>query len=195
MRKPSLLDNLRDRAQRAVASNAQALSRLTDLRSTQTAEQRARRFWDVPGKIAYAEQVMEEERLRSIDEARAAGLPDAHNNAYDARRHARATKRIAEVAGPAFAELAGIGHEAHNMLDSMRVHGVAGPYQAGERMPTPGETWDESRMDLESNRVGLDAAINGTPIDESRLPTHPVQSKLGPLYRHPPAGLQGFGRR
>lgn len=180
-----ILQGLSGAANRLVAENAQTLRRLAG--AGLTLEQRAQRPWDIPAKIEIAEQIADEELRR-------AG-PFAHNNTDDAQRHARWSQRTAQAAGPIFAEAAGIAHEAQNVFDSVRAHGVSGPYEPQDRgparprlPPTPGETIDESRMDLRNNAEGRRAALERRQIDPGRLQTAPRTPVVSVLYRHPPAG-------
>lgn len=196
------IDGLRAAAQRRLVDNTRTLARFFDRRpdSPLTLEQRAGRVWDLSAKTAFAERVMDEEINRSFAESAAAGMGRPHNNDFDALRHARASKRIAEVAGPAFATAAGVGHEVDNFVGSLRKHKRAtgdygGPYSHREKSPTPGQTLDEIRMDLRNNLEGVSAAVRGGEIDPGRLQTRVRETPTGPLYRFPPAGLEGLPRR
>ena len=46
-------------------------------------------WWNVPAKLSRAQAIGEEEAARARRVSRAQGLPNSHNNAYDAERHAR----------------------------------------------------------------------------------------------------------
>ena len=192
------MDDLRAAARRKLVANTRTLAQVFDRRpeSPLTLEQRAGRVWDLNAKTAFAQQVMAEEKRRSIVEAGAAGLSDAHNNDFDSLRHARASKRLAEGAGPIFATAAGLKHEFDNFVQSVDEHGrLTGPYDHRIESPTPGQTLDEIRMDLRNNLEGVRAAVRGREIDPRRLQTRVRKTPAGPLYRSPPAGLEGLPRR
>lgn len=196
------MDSVRSAVRRKLVDNTRTLAQFFDRRpdSPLTLEQRAGRVWDLGAKTAFAERVMDEEINRSFADSAAAGMGRPHNNDFDALRHARASKRIAEVAGPAFATAAGVRHEVDNLIDSLRQHKRAtgaygGPYSHREKSPTPGQTLDEIRMDLRNNLEGVSAAVRGGEIDPSRLQTRVREAPTGPLYRHPPAWVEGLPRR
>lgn len=179
-------------ADRMVAQNAHALARLAG--AGLTPEQRAKRVWDIPAKMEVAQEISEQELER-------AG-PFARNNLGDAYRHARWSARTAQATGPLFAKVAGIAHEAENLLDSVRAHGLGGPYDRQDRgpgaerlPPTPGQTIDEIRMDLHNNAEGRRAVREGREIDPRRLQKAPRTPGLAPLYRSPPSGVTFSGRR
>lgn len=196
------MDDLRAVVRRKLVDNTRTLAQFFDRRpdSPLTLEQRAGRAWDLGAKRAFAEQVADEETNRSFLESAAAGMGRPHNNDFDALRHARASKRIAEVAGPAYATAAGVWHEVGDFVGSLREHKRAaedygGPYSHREKSPTPGQTLDEIRMDLRNNLEGVRAAVRGDEIDPRRLQTRVRETPTGPLYRFPPAGLEGLPRR
>lgn len=158
-------------------------------------EERARRPWDIGAKLELSRQIADEELLISKQRAMARGQNHAHNDDLDAMRHARWSQRTAAAAGPVFANLAGIAHEAENLAESVVAHGRAvGPYEPGRRS-TPGETIDEIRMDLHNNAEGRRAAREGRPIDPARLQASPRTPALTALYRYPPAGRTGLPSR
>ena len=148
-------------------------------------ENRAGRWWDVPAKYNFAKEVYDEERTRWAGHS---------NDAGDAMRHAVASQRIADAAGPVFAEAAGLGHEIVNLRRSLLEHGPGGPYDRS-RNPTPGQTFDEMRMDLHNNDEGRRAAREHRPIEAQRLQTLPTTPTYAPLYRSPHASLEGLPRR
>ena len=186
-----MLSLLRGPAQQAIARNAVAL----DGGAPTTLEDRAKRWWDFPAKHELSYRIHDDELRRSIEEARAAGLPNAHNNRFDAMRHARWSQRSAQATGPLFTAAAGVGNELDNLRQSIEAHhGVQGPYDHSH-VPTPGETLDEMGMDMHNNLKGLKAALSGHPIDPRQLKSFPTQPGYAPLYRSPPAGLEGLPRR
>lgn len=189
----SLLGDLSAAASRAVAENAQKLARISG--EGLTLEQRAKRPWDVAAKVDMAQRIRAEEDHR----AWATGVGRPHNDARDAMRHARWSQRTAEAAGPIFAEVAGIAHEAENFVDSLAKHRrVIGPYAregAPDVPPTPGKTMDEIRMDLHNNAEGRRAARDGREIDPTKLRTWPDTPPLSVLYRGPPSGRTFSGSR
>jgi hypothetical protein len=89
-----------------------------------------------PGRnwVQRATRIADEEKARSIAQARAAGV-SAHNNRFDAERHARWTYRMAKELGPTIATIAGIGHEIGNIAHF--------------------EPLGEALMDLHNNGVGI----------------------------------------
>lgn len=179
----SVLDNLTRQAQAVVARNA-ALLNVSG--RGMTVEERARRFYDIPAKVAVARRIEDEERRR-------AGRH--RNDIIDAQRHARWSKGTAEAAGPIFAEMAGIGHEAENIVESLRNHGVSGPYERKGGPPPLGQALDEVRMDLRNNAEGRRAARERREIDPSRLQDAPMTPRQAPLYRRPLNGLSGMPPR
>lgn len=72
------------------------------------------------------------------------------NNRYDAERHARWVYRMAKEIDPVTAYLVSAAYEAKGLLS--------------------GQPFREARMDLNNNRIGLDAARNGKPIPNRRDP-------------------------
>jgi len=175
------LDRLRVRARQAIAQNAPAIARgmgyAPDGSLALPVEDRARRVWDMPAKMEIARKIMRDERRRSED----------HNGPGDAMRHARASQRLTQAIGPVFAEIAGAAHEVEDIGQSIARHGLVGPYDIGG-IPTPSQTINEIPMDLHNNAEGRRAAREGRAIDPARLRTRPSESRLGPLYRSPPAG-------
>ena len=149
------LAGLRAQAQNLIAANALGLGGGAPL----SLEDRAKRPWDLPAKFAAAQQIFDEESRRARVLAGPGG--SAHNNAIDAMRHARASQRLADEAGPGLAALVGVGHE---FVDSLPRFVPGGHWQ-----PT-----SEALMDLRNNAVGLRAAREGVPIDPSKLQTRPV---------------------
>jgi len=189
-----ILGRLREAAQQAIVRNEAALGGAAA--PPPTLEERAKRWWDVPAKYKVASGIAEDERRRSIEAAHAVGLPDAHNNTFDAMRHARWSQRSAEAVGPIFTTAAGLAHEADNLRDSFRRQGVAGPYaRERDKGLTPGKTYDESRMDMHNNLEGIRAALEGRPIDPARLRTFPETPPASALYRYPPTGVEGLPPR
>lgn len=185
------LGALSDAANRVVAENARAFARLSG--AGLTLEERARRPLDFAAKEAVARKIADEELRRANG---------AHNDIGDAERHARWSERTAKATGPLYAEAAGILHEAKNFYDSVREHGLSGPYDRQDRgptqprgLPTPGETLDEIQMDLHNNAEGRRAAREGRAIDPSRLQTAPRTPAYAPLYRSPASGVTFSGRR
>jgi hypothetical protein len=201
MASETLMPELRARAHRQVADNARTMRGGPRSAAPMTVEQRAKRWWDVPAKLEVAGRIMDEETRRAFAEARAAGARRPHNNIHDARRHARASMRIAEAAGPIFAEVAGAAHELQNagdqLMPAIRRRGVGGPYRVEDRDkgPTAGDVADEIRMDLHNNAEGRRAARLGVPIDASRLRSEPVTPAASGLYRTPPEARTGLPPR
>lgn len=101
------------------------------------------------------------------EEARKAFAADpnhqAHNDIYDATRHARWSQRMATAIGPLFSLGAGVQHEADNIWSAGRKHGLRG---LEEVLP-------ESAMDMHNNTVGLQAGLTGRPINPRLLQTNP----------------------
>ena len=110
----------------------------------------AGQFWNLPAKFAAANQIKQEEL---------AEFP-GHNTSGDAMRHAEASRRLAEAAGPVFASAAGLWHEAGNS----RWRALGGD----------GQPLSEAAMDLLNNSRGVDAAMRGVPVDPGRLQTRPL---------------------
>lgn len=192
----NLVSDLSAAASRLVAENEQKLARISG--EGLTLEQRAKRPWDVAAKMDIAQRIAAEEDRRAWE----TGTGRPHNDVRDAMRHARWSQRTAQAAGPIFAEVAGIAHEAKNLYDSVRAHGPSGPYEPQNRggglpplPPTPGQTIDESRMDLRNNAEGRRAAREGRPIDTRRLQAAPDMSALSAIYRYPPAWRASSARR
>ncbi len=85
--------------------------------------------------------------------------PRAHNDIEDARRHAEWSKAVTEKYGAGTAKVAGWAHEIEGALPSNR-----GDTSLGEYIK-------ESRMDLNNNRVGREAAQNNSTINNNDLST------------------------
>lgn len=115
-----------------------------------------KQWWNLQAKIHKARQIAGEELQTSIANAREAGLPDAHNNSYDALRHARWSQRMADEIGPVFARVAGLEHE----LEGSLLHG---------------QGMDEALMDLRNNAEGRRAGAEHRPIDPRNLQSGPSQ--------------------
>lgn len=108
-----------------------------------------RRPWDLAAKYARAEQIGREELLISRLSALAQKLPDSHNNALDARRHARWSQRMSSEIDPVTSFVAGAGHELAGVLY--------------------GQPWAETLMDSRNNAEGRLAAREGRAIDPRNL--------------------------
>lgn len=189
------METLRDRAGRQIVVNVQALK---GGQAPPGAEARAKRWWDLPAKVEVARRIQSDELARSKADARDAGAPNAHNNRFDAMRHARASQRLAEAAGPRFAEVAGNVHEGVNafeqLVPAILDQGIGGPYEVGAGR-TPGQYLDEIRMDLHNNAEGRAAAREGRPIDRRRLKVEPSPPPASALYRSPPPSRTGLPPR
>jgi hypothetical protein len=111
----------------------------------------AGQFWNLSAKVAAANQIYQEELHRI----------HGHNNSGDAMRHAEASRRLADAAGPMFAGAAGLGHEFIDFLPSL-IHG-------GHSQPL-----SEGLMDLKNNSQGINASVHGLPIDPAQLQTKPI---------------------
>lgn len=135
-----------------------ALSRAPKLKPEQ-------QFWNLPAKLDRARQIGREEDLISRLAALARGIPSAHNNELDARRHARWSERMAQEIDPVTSLLVGFGHELEGSLS--------------RRRPQPRA---EALMDAHNNAEGRQAARERRPIDPGRLQTSP-QTK-GPSIGH-----------
>ena len=108
-----------------------------------------RQWWNLPGKFGRAQAIGEEGAARARRVSRAQGLPNSHNNAYDAVRHARWSQRMANEIGPVTATVAGYAHELRGML-----HGQPGA---------------EARMDPRNNAEGRRAADERRAIRPENL--------------------------
>jgi len=75
-----------------------------------------KQWWNVVAKKAKAEQIAQEERNRSILLAHERGLPDAHDNEFDARRHAAWSQRMVTEIDPVSARLFGAADRRHSRL-------------------------------------------------------------------------------
>jgi hypothetical protein len=102
----------------------------------------AGQFWNLPAKFAAANQIYKEELHRV----------HGHNDAGDAMRHAEASRRLADAAGPVFTAAAGLGHELIDFLPSFIPGGHSQPLSEG-------------LMDMMNNSQGIDASVHGLPID------------------------------
>ena len=104
-----------------------------------------KQWWDLPAKRRVALRIADEEYR----------LAGSHrNDPVDAMRHARWGNRTAAAVGPIYATLAGIGHEAGNLLFD-------------------GHPLSESLMDIHNNAEGIDAVRKRRAIDASRLQNSP----------------------
>lgn len=153
----SVLDEVRGAVSRVLVRNALMFDRVRDPADSPL---------NVPAKMAAAHRIEREERIRSQREA-PNGNP--HNDVYDARRHAEASRRLAVEAGPLSSTIGGAGHELVNLRDAWRGEAVPGlSGAAGVKAILP-----ESSMDMHNNLVGVRAAVTGMPLDERRLQTRP----------------------
>jgi hypothetical protein len=144
-----MMDAIRSQARQAIAANAAALDRTFG--AGQPLGERAKRWWDLPAKLELGHRIAREELAASVAAAEATGTRAAHNNAYDAMRHARWSERMAQEIGPSFAALAGLEHELENTLQ--------------------GQGRAEALMDLRNNAEGRRAAADHRPIDPRNLQT------------------------
>jgi len=182
----SPLEALSAAARRTVAANAQALRRLAAQPST--IEGRAARVWDIPAKMDLSQQIADEEY------ARARG---AHNDMGDAMRHARWSQRTAAGAGPVFAEVAGLAHEADNLGEAFghNLKQFLHPERFSRPPPSMGQIASESVMDLRNNAEGRRGAIEGREIRRGSLQAAPgYVAPYDSLYDRP-EGLTGVPRR
>jgi len=177
---------LQARAQQRLSRNAVALNR------TRAPE---KQWFNIPAKIEAGKRIADEEK----DLAWADGVRP-HNNAQDAMRHARWSKRMAEEIDPAFAWAAGVYHEGENLWDEGK--DLWRGYKAKVRdvpverdVPDPRQVLAESIMDLRNNHEGLQAAREGRPVAPDHLQTRPLRplSRTGPkpvdyapTYKAPP---------
>ena len=93
-----------------------------------------------------AERLGQEERARALERAGLAGEKTAHNNRYDAERHARWNYRMAQELGPVWATAIGTGYElkefaplrnlGETLMDLHNNGGGVGQAQAGGNPPT-----------------------------------------------------------
>ncbi|HEX2653200.1 MAG TPA: RHS repeat-associated core domain-containing protein, partial [Xanthobacteraceae bacterium] len=98
---------------------------------------------------AIARQIANEELARTqriTDNFRLGG----HNDIFDAERHARWVYRMSVAVGSGWAGLFATAHEGDGMLG--------------------GQPFNEMRMDLRNNSLGMNAAINGTGIPTRSTP-------------------------
>jgi hypothetical protein len=133
-----------------------------------------KQWWNFSAKKTAGERIGREELDRSLD---AAGQVRPHNNAFDAMRHARWSRRMATEIGPVFSTGAGLWHEGENIRDSIgeNVNKRLYPERVlhPQDVPTVGQTMAESAMDLGNNFHGIGAALGRRPIDPRRLQTQP----------------------
>lgn len=123
-----------------------------------------RQPWNLIAKYWRAAQIGREEELISRLAAFAQGVPGAHNNELDARRHARWSERMSNEIDPVTSLLVGFGHEIEGSLSFAR--------------PQPRA---EALMDAHNNAEGRRAAREGQPIDPARLQMSPkpYRPKMG----------------
>jgi RHS repeat-associated protein len=98
---------------------------------------------------AIARQIANEELARTkriTDNYRLGG----HNDIFDAERHARWVYRMSVAVGSGWAGLIAAGHEGEGMLG--------------------GQPFNEMRMDMNNNSLGMNAAINGAGIPNRSTP-------------------------
>jgi hypothetical protein len=183
------LAGVRGRVRQAVARNAASLANLGSAGPLTVAD-RAERWWDVPAKVSVAEAIAD-------DELKRAGT--AHNNLGDAKRHARWSQRTAAAAGPVFAEIAGLAHEAKNLKkafgDNLEQRRHPERFKDAPRS-SMGQIASESLMDLRNNAEGRRAAIEGRGIRRENLQAAP--SHVAPydiLYDQPPPRRLGVPPR
>jgi hypothetical protein len=135
-----------------------------------------KQWWNIPAKKAAGERIAQEE----LDRARAlAGPSRPHNNSFDATRHARWSRRMANEIDPIFGIAAGLQHEGKNIADSIaenierRIY--PSRFHPGTARPSVRQTLQESAMDLHNNLEGVGSALAGRQIDPSRLQQAPGQ--------------------
>jgi hypothetical protein len=148
---------VRERAQKQARRNATAMAGVPE-RQSLTLEQRAGRWWDLPAKVQAANRLTDEELA----------LHDGHHNDEgDALRHAEWSRRTSEAAGPGFTTAAGWAHEIEDLAPQLS-YDRNGDYHAQFIGPI-----SETAMDLRNNAEGRRAAMEGRPIDRSKLQTTP----------------------
>lgn len=113
-------------------------------------------------RVSRAQRIGDEGLARStrISQGRAV------NNRYDAERHARWVYRMAKEIDPVTAYLVSAAYEVKGLLS--------------------GQPFIQARMDLNNNRLGLDAAVSGKRIPNRRDPSLATIDK-------PSGKLQGRG--
>jgi uncharacterized protein DUF6973 len=150
-----------------------------------------KQWWNVPAKYAKAKQIADDERRRSILEAHAAGFADAHDNRFDAMRHARWSQRMSTEIGPVSARLFGAVHEFENGLPSpetlSRWHAPSGLQDLAALRDWHEQPEAEGLMDRRNNAEGRRAAAQGRTINPGNL-----QTSIG---RSPPAGNPAYRTR
>jgi hypothetical protein len=107
-------------------------------------------WWNLPAKVDAAREVFESGKR----------MIPGWNDAGDAMRHAEASRRLSEAAGPIFTSVVGVGHE---LVDSIPT------YLGGHGQPRP-----ERDMDLHNNAEGIQAAKEGRPVDPANLQLAPI---------------------
>lgn len=148
-KRSGVFGRLQDQALRTIADNAATLRRL-------------------PAKVHAAQRIYDEEEERAMQRGRGV----ASDNRFDAERHARTSYRMTKLLGPHLAALGGYGVEAGGLARN-----IAGNIReqfdpnAGER--SFGDALASMHMDLRNNAEGRRAAVEGRPIDPSRLQTAP----------------------
>lgn len=124
--------------------NARIMTGVVDP-STASLNQRAKRWWDIPAKVAVGERIANEEKARHVGH---------HNDARDALRHAEWSRRMADEVGPVFSTVVGVEHELEGL---MRFQPLS-----------------ESVMDMINNGEGVASSVARRPIDRSTLQEAPV---------------------
>lgn len=132
-----------------------------------------KQWWNLGAKYRKARQIASEERRRSISAAKMHGLPNAHNNDFDAMRHARWSQRMAQEIDPVTAFFAGAGHEIENTFE--------------------GQPLAEAAMDLQNNAEGRRAARDNRAIDPRNL-RRSIDEPAGESYGPDPT-ITGHGWR
>lgn len=122
--------------------------------------ERGAEFFAAP--IRTAQRLGNEERKRALERAGSAGEPTAHNNRYDAERHARWNYRMAKELGPGWATALGTAYELKEFA--------------------PFETLGETLMDLRNNGVGIGQARAGGGAPSHRTPGIVTMERRGSRY-------------
>lgn len=128
-------------------------------------------WWNLPAKYDKAKQIAWEERQRSIALAGDAG---AHDNAFDAMRHARWSQRMATEIDPISSRLFGAEHEIEGSLmpSPARLKRWNAPdwlQDAARARDWHEQPAAEALMDMRNNAEGRRAAAEGRPIRPGNL--------------------------
>ncbi|HEX7887170.1 MAG TPA: hypothetical protein VF474_14430, partial [Phenylobacterium sp.] len=158
-----------------------------------------RQWWNVPAKYAKAQQIADDERRRSTEAATAGGAR-AHNNRFDAMRHAEWSRRMATEIDPISARVFGAAHELEGAMPSPQTLQTWGAPRWLREVAQARDWHDqpeaEALMDVRNNAEGRRAAAEGRAINPANLQVGLDQPVAGnPAYpRARPRGA-GPGRR